>query len=150
MVGNPADDKNIIMSFEDMQEMFNTQNRVEYIYIQVDAGEDIREVAARVEKRLMSFRGVNEKTKDFIILTPEELLGAFGIILDVITYFLLGIAAISLLVGGIGIANTMYTSVLERTKEIGVMKAIGAKNRDVLLIFLIESGYIGAVGDLLE
>jgi len=76
-------------------------------------------------------------------------LGAFGTILNIITAFLAGIAAISLVVGGIGIMNTMYTSVLERTKEIGVMKAVGAKNSDVLWIFLIESGLIGLVGGLI-
>ena len=59
---------------------------------------------------------------------------------------LVGIAGISLLVGGIGIMNTMYTSVLERTKEIGTMKAIGAKNSDILQIFLFESGLLGLVG----
>ena len=59
---------------------------------------------------------------------------------------LVGIAAISLLVGGIGIMNTMYTSVLERTKEIGTMKAVGARNSDILLIFLMESGLLGLVG----
>jgi len=59
---------------------------------------------------------------------------------------LVGIAAISLLVGGIGIMNTMYTSVLERTKEIGTMKAVGAKNSDILFIFLFESGLLGLVG----
>jgi len=60
--------------------------------------------------------------------------------------FLGAIAAISLLVGGIGIANTMFTSVLEKTKEIGIMKSIGAKNKDILAIFLINSGLIGLVG----
>jgi len=61
---------------------------------------------------------------------------------------LVGIAAISLLVGGVGIMNTMYTSVLERTKEIGTMKAIGAKNSDILTLFLIESGLLGAIGGI--
>ena len=59
---------------------------------------------------------------------------------------LIGIAAISLLVGGIGIANTMYTAVVERTKEIGIMKSIGAQNKDILLIFVIESGLLGLAG----
>ena len=59
---------------------------------------------------------------------------------------LVGIAAISLLVGAIGIMNSMYTSVLERTKDIGIMKSIGARNSDVLQIFLIEAGLIGFVG----
>ena len=66
--------------------------------------------------------------------------------LNIITAFLAGVAAISLFVGGIGMANTMYTSVVERTREIGIMKAIGAKNREILYIFLIESGLLGLVG----
>ena len=92
---------------------------------------------------------VTEKTQDFDILTPEELLGSVQDILNIITAFLAGVAAISLIVGGIGIANTMYTSVLERTSEIGVMKAIGAQNKDILMIFLIESGLLGFVGALI-
>jgi len=59
---------------------------------------------------------------------------------------LIGIATISLLVGGIGIMNTMYTAVLERTREIGIMKAVGAKNQDIMLIFLLESGTLGLIG----
>jgi putative ABC transport system permease protein len=64
------------------------------------------------------------------------------------TLFLTAIAAISLLVGAVGIANTMFTSVLEKTKEIGIMKAIGARNKDILLIFLFNAGLIGFVGGL--
>jgi len=56
------------------------------------------------------------------------------------------ISSISLLVGGVGIMNTMYTSVLERTREIGIMKAIGARNSDILQIFLIEAGIYGLIG----
>ena len=117
--------------------------------MQIEPGEDINEVADRIERKLFKSRDVDEKTRDFIILTPEEILETFGMILNIITGFLVGVAAISLLVGGIGIANTMYTSVLERTKEIGVMKAIGAKNSDVLLIFIIESGLLGLVGGII-
>jgi len=98
---------------------------------------------------LRKSRDVTEKTQDFTVLTPEEVLESFGTILNIVTSFLLGVAAISLLVGGIGIANTVYTSVLERTREIGVMKAIGAKNKDILYIFLIESGLIGLVGAII-
>jgi putative ABC transport system permease protein len=63
--------------------------------------------------------------------------------------FLGSIAAVSLLVGGVGVANTMFTSVLEKTREIGIMKAIGARNSDILLIFLINSGLLGLVGGVL-
>jgi putative ABC transport system permease protein len=65
-----------------------------------------------------------------------------------ITLFLGAIAAVSILAGPIGIANTMFTSVLEKTKEIGTMKAIGAKNKDILMIFLFNSAMVGLVGGL--
>ena len=148
-IGNPQDDKNIYMSIEDMKSLFNTGDRIDEIIVQINSGENIKDVADRVEKKLVKSRGVTEKTEDFSILTPEELLKSFGNILTIITAFLAGIAAISLIVGGVGIANTMYTSVIERTKEIGVMKAIGAKNKDILWIFLIESGLLGLAGAII-
>jgi putative ABC transport system permease protein len=77
------------------------------------------------------------------------LLGSFGDIINIVQSVLIGIAAISLLVGGIGIANTMYTAVIERTKEIGIMKSVGAQNKDILLIFIIESGLLGVIGGLI-
>ncbi|MFH1607526.1 MAG: ABC transporter permease [archaeon] len=146
LIGNPDDDRAIIMDLESFRELFDIPTRVDYIMVQTDEGEDINEVADRVEKKLRKSRDVTEDTQDFTILTPEELLESVQNILAIITSFLAGVAAISLLVGAIGIANTMYTSVLERTREIGVMKAIGAKNLDIMWIFLIESGLLGVVG----
>lgn len=148
-VGNPSDDQNVYMSFEDFKTMFNSGERVDQVIVQVNPNENLSEVATKVEKKLRSSRGVTEKTQDFQILTPEELLQSFGSILSIITGFLLSVAAISLIVGSIGIANTMYTSILERTREIGVMKAIGAKNLDIMYIFLIESGLLGLLGGIL-
>lgn len=148
-VGNPQDDRSIYMNAEEVRTFFAIPTRIDSITVQINEGEDIRKVADLVNKKLENTRNVDEKTKDYDILTPEELLGAFGNILNIITAFLAGIAAISLIVGGIGIMNTMYTSVLERTKEIGVMKAVGAKNSDILLIFLIESGLIGLLGGVI-
>jgi len=148
-IGNPSDDKNIYMSMDDFKVLFNSGDRVDQIIVQVDDEEKIQEISERINKKLMNFRNVEEKTKDFYISTPEELLASFDIILNIITAFLVGVAMISLLVGGIGIANTMYTSVLERTKEIGVMKSIGAKNKDILYIFIIESGLLGLIGGII-
>jgi putative ABC transport system permease protein len=145
-VGNSQDDRLIYMPEEQFREVFNISDRIDSITAQIELGEDINQVADRVEKKLRNHRDVDEKTQDFTILTPEELLATFGDILNILTVFLLGIAAISMFVGGIGIANTMFTSVLERTKEIGVMKAIGARNSDILTIFLIEAGILGIVG----
>jgi putative ABC transport system permease protein len=148
-IGNPSDDKNIYMSSEDFKILFNSGERVDAIIVQVDDEKNIQEISEEINKKLIKYRGVTEKTKDFYISTPEELLASFDTILNIITVFLVGIAAISLLVGGIGIMNTMYTSVLERTKEIGTMKAVGAKNSDILWIFLFESGLIGLIGGII-
>lgn len=62
--------------------------------------------------------------------------------------FLSAIATISLIVGAIGIMNTMFTSVLEKTREIGILKALGAKNRDILVIFLLNAAIIGIIGGI--
>ncbi|MDO8623518.1 MAG: ABC transporter permease [archaeon] len=148
-IGNPSDDKNIMMSMEDFKILYNSGERVDQVIVQVDDESQIKEIADRIDKKLMKSRGVDEKTKDYYISSPEELLASFDIILNIITAFLVGVAGISLLVGGIGIANTMYTSIIERTREIGTMKAVGARNKDILWIFIIESGMLGLVGGII-
>ena len=147
-IGNSHDDRFIYMPIRDFRSLFDISNRIDTIVVQIEQGEDIKDVAEKVKRKLLNKRGLTEKTRDFTILAPEELLESFSLVLNIITAFLLGIATISLLVGGIGIANTMYTSVLERTKEIGIMKSIGAKNSDILSIFLIESALLGLVGGI--
>ena len=147
-IGNPGDDRLIYMPIDNFRDLFGIKDRLDTIVVQVNDEENIQEIADKAQKELLKKRGLTEKTRDFTILTPEELLGSFSGVLNIITAFLLSIAAISLLVGGIGIANTMYTSVLERTREIGIMKAIGARNSDILIIFLTESALLGLVGGI--
>ncbi|RMD66400.1 ABC transporter permease, partial [Candidatus Pacearchaeota archaeon] len=141
-VGNSVDDRNVYLPLDEFRKIFDVPDKVDVIVVQVEEPERMDEVSSAVEKKLMKFRDVDEKTIDFSIVTPEEALGAFSNVLNIITAFLLGVATISLIVGGINIANTMLTSVIERTKEIGVMKAIGARNSDVLAIFVIEAGLL--------
>ena len=81
--------------------------------------------------------------------SPLPIIGTLNSTLFAVQLFVYIIAAISLAVGGIGIMNTMYTSVLERTKEIGVMKSIGARNSAIFTIFFIESGLLGMVGGII-
>ena len=97
----------------------------------------------------MLARAVNERTKDFTVGSVKEMQETISSTISSMTLFLGAIAAISLLVGAVGIANTMFTTVLEKTKEIGIMKSIGAKNKDILLIFLFNSCMIGLVGGIL-
>jgi len=148
-VGNTQDDKQIYMTVEDFKELFNSGDRVDFMMVQVKQGENLTAIAEKAEKVLRKERGVTEKTQDFTVSTPEQLLESFGMVLNILTAFLIGIGAISIVVGGIGIANTMFTSVLERRKEIGTMKAIGAKNEDILTIFIVESGILGLIGGFL-
>jgi len=139
----------IMMLEEDMTSLLNINDEYDVIVVQVSDKNKINEVAKSIEKKLRKDRGEKEGEEDFSVQTPIQSLEAVNIILNIINLIVAGIAAISLLVGGIGIANTMYTSVLERTREIGVMKSIGAKNSDVLWIFLIESGLLGLAGGVM-
>lgn len=145
-IGSPPDDRSVWMTREDIQRLLGVEEEVEAIVVQVTNPDEITRVAEDVERALLSERGLREENKDFVIQTPEELLESFGTILLVVQIVLVGIAFISLFVGGVGIMNTMYTAVLERTKEIGVMKAIGATPHQIRMIFLLESGILGLAG----
>lgn len=106
--------------------------------------------ATEITYILRSNHGIKEGTDDdFSIRTQEELLSTMSSITGMLTILLTAIAAISLIVGGIGIMNIMYVTVTERTKEIGLRMAIGAKSRDVLLQFLSESVILSLIGGLI-
>jgi putative ABC transport system permease protein len=147
-IGSPTDDSAVIMPIDSLRDLTGDKNELSGIFARVKTGEDVSQTASDIEKALKKERGhkLSEKSQTFDVQTSEQLLNTFGDILGAVQAVLVGIAAISLLVGGIGIMNTMYTAVLERTKEIGTMKAVGAKNSDILFIFLFESGLLGLVG----
>ena len=145
-VGNPYDDGSIYMPKETLKEILEIEDEESQILAKTATGFDPIKVAETIERKLRKSRGEKEGQETFTVQTSEQLLESFSNIFGIVQAVLVGIAAISLLVGGIGIMNTMYTSVLERTKEIGTMKAVGAKNSDILFIFLFESGLLGLVG----
>ena len=148
-IGNPQDDSAIIIPLETARDIFNEPEKWDQLFVQVKDGVLPSKVAEEIKKDLRKSRDVDEGDEDFTVQTTEEILETFSSIFNIISIFLIGIAGISLLVGGVGIMNTMYTSVLERTQEIGIMKAIGAKNKDVFLIFVIEAGIVGLVGGII-
>jgi len=119
------------------------------IIIKIKNEEDLDAVMEKIEKKLMMVRHVSEKDKDFSISSSKKMMETRTEMMSSMNVFLIAIAAVSLIVGAIGIANTMFTSVLEKTKEIGVMKAIGAKNRDIMKIFLMNAAIIGLIGGIL-
>ncbi len=147
-IGSKPDDGQIYIPLEVSRDLFNEETKVDAFYVQVKEGFNPADVAEDIKRRMRKDRGLEKGEEDFNVQTSEQLIETFGAILGVVQAVLIGIAAISLLVGGIGIMNIMYTSVLERTKEIGVMKAIGAKNRSIMMIFLIESGMMGLGGGI--
>ncbi len=147
--GNFELDDVVLMNEEPMRELFGIKDQIDLIVVQVLPGSDPGMVADGLRRELRNSRNVDEGKEDFDIQTPEDILKTVNNVLLVLQVVLIGIAAISLLVGGIGIMNTMYTSVLERTKEIGIMKSIGAKNSDILTMFLIESGFYGLAGGVI-
>lgn len=102
-----------------------------------------------IERKLRLSRRVTEDTQDFYVSSSKEMIESTRKLINGLTSFLAFIAGISLLVGSTGIANTMFTSVLEKTKEIGIMKAIGAKNSDIMMIFLCNSAMISLVGGII-
>jgi putative ABC transport system permease protein len=115
----------------------------------VDKGADPDTVAEKIKSRLRSYRNVKVDEEDFTVQTFQNMIESFKTVLNIVTIVLSGIAAISLIVGGIGIMTTMYTSVIERTRQIGIMKAIGARNENILMIFMFESGFLGLVGGMI-
>ena len=138
----------ILMPEDDLKRLLKIGDEIDLIVVKVDNKDNIDQIAKDIERKLRKDRDEKLGEEDFSVQTPIQALQAVSTVLNIINLIITGIAAISLLVGGIGIANTMYTSVLERTKEIGVMKSIGARNRDILLIFLIESAFLGLVGGI--
>jgi putative ABC transport system permease protein len=148
-IGNPADDSQILIPLESARELFDEPTKVDFVMASVTDGSDPTRVAEVVKRNLRKHRNLEEDKEDFEVQTFEQILETFSEILTVVQAILIGIAAISLIVGGVGIMNTMYTSVIQRTREIGVMKAIGARNIDITLLFLIESGFLGLGGGVI-
>ncbi|MFH0875642.1 MAG: ABC transporter permease [archaeon] len=119
------------------------------IIIKVKNEEELDTAIENIQTKLMLKRHVTSKKLDFTISSNKERQVQRAEMVSSLTTFLTAIAAVALLVGAVGIANSMFTSVLEKTKEIGIMKAIGARNSDILTIFLLNAGLIGFIGGLL-
>jgi putative ABC transport system permease protein len=119
------------------------------IIIKIKDEGEVDYVTEKVEQKLMMTRHVTEKDKDFTISSSKQMEEMRSEMVSSLTTFLTAIAAVALLVGAVGIANTMFTSVLEKTKEIGIMKALGARNKDILAIFLLNAFLIGLIGGII-
>jgi len=121
---------------------------VDMIFIQAVSAESVSQAAEEVSQILRTRHRTDLGEDDFTVFSQEDFVSTASSITGVLTVFLGGIAAISLLVGGIGIMNIMLVSVAERTREIGLRKALGARKRDILTQFLAESSLLSLLGGL--
>jgi putative ABC transport system permease protein len=126
------------------------QNLIDIILIQAVNSQGVENVIIDASNALRQNHNITFRDDDdFLILTQQDFLSAFGEVTNVLTLFLGAIAGISLLVGGIGIMNIMLVSVTERTREIGLRMAIGARGGDILLQFLFEAIALCFLGGLI-
>jgi len=136
-VGNPTIDRAVVFNLDAGNELLRKSGRYDSLFVSAESTEHV----ALVEKEIRDLYGpdIGITTSQAILQAIQQFTAGFGSVIS-------SIALVALLVGSVGIVTTMYTSVTERTREIGVMKAIGARDRNVLALFLAEAAIIGIIG----
>lgn len=144
-IGNPTDDASIYINEKYMEILYpETKETYSWIVAKVEV-ENIEKIVESTEKAVRKSKDQEEGKEDFYVQSFEELVASFSGALNLIIGFVILIALISVIVSAVNTANTMVTSVIERTREIGVIKSVGAKNSEILKIFLLESSILGFV-----
>jgi putative ABC transport system permease protein len=148
--GFSSNDTQIYIPAHTMQKLVIGENHLAMGRVKVDKAENISEVVANIENILRTRHGITDSADDdFIVASQEQGLKTLMRVTGSIKLFLTAIAFIALIVGGIGIMNVMYIAVTERTREIGLRKALGARRKDILKQFLIEAVVITGVGGII-
>ncbi len=143
-IGNPQDDSNLYFDIETLRDIYDDGNNVGYIDVIIEENYDIT-IAEENLKTLLE----NKLGKDtVVVIAPTALLEQVSGILDIVKFTLGGIAFVALIVGAIGIINTMFVIITEKTKDIGIMKSIGATNSDILFIYIFQAGFFGFLGSV--
>jgi len=149
-LGNRQDDLAIALDLQDFREVTGRREGTPLAMARIEPGYDVSEVVKNIEESLAesAIRRADEEEASFSVMSSDTVTEMVDSIMGTIQLAVVAFASIAILVGGIGIMNTMYTSVKERTKEIGILKAVGAKRKDIISIFLFESGIIGIIGGI--
>jgi len=148
-IGNPQDDSNVYFTYDTFVELFpDDEDKFGFIMLKANRNTDPGQLADRIQERLRKHKGQEKGKEDFFVQTFEDALQTFNNVINVLNGILVLIALISIIVAAVNTTNTMYTAVLERTKEIGIMKAVGARNSSILFIYVVESGFVGAIGGI--
>ncbi len=142
-------DNIVLVNEEPLKELMDDPDQVDIIAVQVKSKELMDEAKADIEKLLRDRRDVEKGQEDFTVQTPEAALEQVNSVLTGVQIFISLIAGISIFIGSVGIVNTMTTTVMERKGQIGIMKSIGARNRDIFMQFFVESGMMGLMGGII-
>jgi len=142
-------DRNVFITQKAAKTLFNQTENANSLIVIAAEGYNVDTVASDVAAKLREMRKETVAKQSFTTTTPTSLASTISTVMNTLAIFLGGIASISLVVGGIGVANAMFTSVLEQTKYIGLLKALGARRRTVMKLFLFEAGMVGLVGGLI-
>jgi putative ABC transport system permease protein len=151
-MGNRNDDSMFGMDLEIFRSITDLREGAPQAIVKVADGYSAEQVAEKIKTNLeekAKKRQGDSEGASYSVLTSEAMSGIVSGIMGILQVAVFAFGGIAVLVGGIGIMNTMYTSVRERTREIGILKAVGAKNQTIIIIFLMEAGIIGLVGGLL-
>jgi putative ABC transport system permease protein len=148
-VGNPSDDSQIYVTNDFIKELYpNETLPYNWIVAKVDVS-NLDGAVNNMERNLRKERNQKEGEEDFYVQSFDDMIKSYSTALNIVIGFIILIALISVFVSAVNTANTMITSVLERVKEIGVIKSIGGQNSEVFNIFLFESSFLGFVAGVL-
>lgn len=146
------DDTAVYVTLEDARDIFAGQlleDEIGVIMIQVDEGFDPEEIKDAIERKLAANHRVTMDDLDFSVITAQQIYEIVDTVLLSVQIVLAAVTLIASVVGAIGIANTMFANVLERVKEIGILKSVGATRRDILVLFITEAAIIGLAGGII-
>jgi len=151
-VGSKQDDSMVGLDLNIFENITGQKGGAKMVFAKIKPGYSTDKVIENIKTSLNESRkrkiGEKENDSSYSVLSSEKIASIVGNVMGLIQAVIFGFASIAIVVGGIGIMNTMYTSVRERIKEIGILKAIGAKNSTINAIFLIEAGIFGIGGGI--
>ncbi len=149
-LGSREDDLAIMLDLSDFRGVTGKREGTPVAMVKILPGHDVNVVVENIERELEDSmtRRRDQDSASFSVMSSETVTDMVESIMGILQIAVFGFASIAIVVGGIGIMNTMYTSVKERTKEIGILKAVGAKRKHIVTIFLYEAGIIGFIGGI--
>lgn len=143
-------DDMVLVPYTTAQDYITGKKSFNRLIIQANSDDDVPVTAEDIKFTLRESHGITDPDKDdFTVQTQQDLANRLSTITNALTYFLVAVASIALFVGGVGIMNIMLVSVTERTREIGLRKALGATDKDILSQFLLEAVLLTAIGGLI-